>query len=263
MVVAHLEVLAVAHLDSHQKLEWVGELDHPKGKRIYCPRADDRLGVYTILDLLPRMGVVCDVLITNHEESGGSTAEYFKPQKDYKWMFQFDRKGDDVALYDYWGEKLINKLRIAGFKNVSRGSYTDICKLYDLGISGFNVGCGYDDYHTEYAFFELSQYFQGVINFMEFYRIFGNARIPYVKPKPVVSYYGFRDHRRLRQEWWDRPAHPEKAWASTGSDWGVTWKCSKCWRVLKTDFDKNPTAREQCDCGKEVAFQTEEVILIG
>src|SRR5687767_14937641 len=86
-------VLAVAHLD------WVMRRKPMLSKQgiIQCPQLDDRLGVWVILDVLPAIGVQVDVLLTDSEEVGASTAGYFIPKKDYNWVFSFDRAGMDVV----------------------------------------------------------------------------------------------------------------------------------------------------------------------
>lgn len=259
-------ILGIAHLDTHQSLGWVGTLDHPLEPRIYCPRADDRLGVYIMLDLLPKLGIPCDVLITNHEETGGSTGGDFSPTKKYNWMFQFDRMGEDVALYDYWDDKLIQKLRIAGFKDMSRGMSTDISTMYMLGVAGFNVGCGYHDYHTEYAYINPRQLMRNLVNFMEFYRLFQKVRIPHVPARiRHLPYRGRDGWGRYHDDSFfpylgpPREGYPIKAWSlAKGEDDVIYWKCSVCYRSLTVDFTKYPLAQEKCACGATVKMDSRD-----
>ena len=101
------DVLAVAHLD------WVKFNPKPKLTKQYnnlcitnCPQLDDRLGAWMVLDVLPRAGIKCDVLLTDSEETHNSTAQYFKPPKQYNWMMQFDRAGSDMVMYDFEDRKM-------------------------------------------------------------------------------------------------------------------------------------------------------------
>ena len=61
------KILGVAHLDTvltsnHFKVK-------KNGRRVYNMQLDDRLGVYTMLDLLPQMGIEFDLLLTEGEET--------------------------------------------------------------------------------------------------------------------------------------------------------------------------------------------------
>ena len=139
-------ILGIAHLDSVGWTSHFDELRWRKGWTIFTEGLDDRLGAYILLELLPAMGINCDVLLTEDEESCNSTAQYFVPTKDYNWMFQFDRAGIDVVTYDYEDDELNDRLTNVGFIN-GWGSYSDICEMESLGIKGINFGTGYYDNH--------------------------------------------------------------------------------------------------------------------
>ena len=49
---------------------------------VHSGALDDRLGAYIILDLLPKLGINVDVLLTVGEEQGRSTANFFAPLGD-------------------------------------------------------------------------------------------------------------------------------------------------------------------------------------
>lgn len=107
-------VLAVAHLDTVQEASY-SSIFRVKGERVLlCPRLDDRLGVYIITRLLPRMGITCDLLLTTGEEVGCSSAELFLTDKQYNWAFSFDRSGADCVLYQHDHKKLRRVLRFMG-----------------------------------------------------------------------------------------------------------------------------------------------------
>ena len=137
------------------------------------PTLDDRLGMYLILDLLPSLlGEGCaDILITDEEESGRSTADLFARDwadekvimnRNINWIAEFDRAGswasgsNDVVLYDFDDGETRTLLKKHGFKNPGRGLFTDICRLHDLKVKAFNFGVGYHDNHstTAWACFE-------------------------------------------------------------------------------------------------------------
>jgi hypothetical protein len=175
------DVLGVAHLDSVQKKKDFGVAHYISGRElVMSPTLDDRLGVYVICELLPKLGIKTDILLTTDEEQGNSTARLFSTDKKYKWMFQFDRTGDDVVMYQYDTPALRAKLVEAGFK-CGNGSASDISKLGDLGCSGMNFGVGYEDYHYERAWADLNVMFSQVAHFMKFYKTHKSEHLVYDK----------------------------------------------------------------------------------
>jgi len=168
-------ILAVAHLD------WVmWRKPKIKNNTVYCPQLDDRLGVWTILDILPYLGINVDVLLTDSEECGQSTAQYFESPKEYNWMFQFDRAGTDVVMYEYETTEHEKRLTDVGFK-VGFGSYSDICKLNHLKITGFNFGVGYHCQHTESCYANLKETASCVKLFQKFYNKHKDEVYPWVE----------------------------------------------------------------------------------
>ncbi|GAF93879.1 unnamed protein product, partial [marine sediment metagenome] len=88
------DILGVAHSDNYGT-DYGGNNTHFNiiENRIYNASLDDRAGVYILLDLLPKLNIKCDVLITIDEEIGASSAQLFETEKEYNWMFEFDRTG--------------------------------------------------------------------------------------------------------------------------------------------------------------------------
>jgi len=168
------KVLAVAHCDYRD----CGS-DHffaHKG-RVWSSRLDDRLGVYVLLDVLPKLGIEFDVLLTDDEERGASTAQYFIPEKhDYNWMFQFDRHGTDAVCYEY--VKLERYL--ADYFKIGMGSFSDISFLEHLGICGVNVGTAYYDEHSLGSYANLRELEAQVKRFVSFYAEYSDQHFPYV-----------------------------------------------------------------------------------
>ena len=91
------KVLAVAHLDY---VGWTHPYFTRHGRRINAMQLNDRLGAWVILDLLHDLGLdpdKYDILLCDMEEVGDSTAQFFKPKKQYNWIFEFDRAGTDFV----------------------------------------------------------------------------------------------------------------------------------------------------------------------
>lgn len=172
------DILAIAHLDSVQSDGTCTVVNTAAGPLACSGTLDDRLGAYVILDLLPKLGINCDWLLTTDEEIGQSTAEEFSTGKEYKWMFQFDRGGTDVVMYEYETRELVELVEDCGAR-VGIGSFSDICLLAHLGCSGFNWGVGYQDYHGPRSHAWLDDTFRMVARFVKFYNANATVALPY------------------------------------------------------------------------------------
>ena len=141
-------VLAVAHLDCVQ------QTDHYFVKQvggkyfIFNGQLDDRLGAYIIIKHLPKIlgEGRYDVLLTEGEEHGSSTSMHFKKDKQYNWMFMFDRAGTDCVSYEYSCAEWDKFIKSYGWATPF-GSYSCIRELEHLECKGLNVGTGYYDNH--------------------------------------------------------------------------------------------------------------------
>ena len=205
-------VLAVAHTDvvkrwSRVAYEW-GYKDGKQGVTGVVPEVeekpvitqqnrrsvesmalDDRLGVYLITEVLPALGIVVDVLLTDEEESGSSTADLFVlPEgKQYNWVFSFDRGGIDVVMYQYedfdsdWAEFF----RPFGIK-LGRGSFSCITELERLGVKAFNFGCGYHAQHTAACYANLKEVRGCMERFAKFFAKYKDTHMPHEE----VGQYG-------------------------------------------------------------------------
>ena len=161
-------VLAIVHLDT------VGDTTPQwKGNRVTCTQLDDRLGLWVILDLLPSLtNVKYDILLTDSEEIGESTAQYFDPQafapeKQYNWVFSFDRRGNDCVLYEYTDRDTDDLITSYGWKS-GVGAFSDICSVEHLGIKGFNFGTGYYQQHSPGCHADISQTIANAKKFVMF-----------------------------------------------------------------------------------------------
>jgi hypothetical protein len=215
------DVLGIAHMDSVQKAKDFGVAKYVSGKElVMSPTLDDRLGIYVICELLPKLGVKTDILLTTDEESGNSSAKHFETTKKYKWMFQFDRTGDDVVMYQYDTPELRTKLVDAGFKCAS-GSASDISKLGDLGCSGMNFGVGYYDYHWERAYADLNVMFDQVAKFLKFYSTNRKTHLVYDKTVTKTTTH-----------------YPSSSWSGMGGVYSPDFENDHSRRVGGTHYSK-------------------------
>ena len=184
------KILAMGHLDSVQSKRGVVD-DRAKDGRIYSPVLDDRLGIYTIHWLLPALGINVSLLLLDEEETGNSTAKQFcLPQSDqYNWMVEFDRKGEDVVTYgfneDTWRSSLKKHF------DYGYGTFSDISSLEHVGVSGANVGVGYENYHGLNAYFDFEVYVRQIARFVEFYNEFADTTFGHKEAPPAYTYTGY------------------------------------------------------------------------
>jgi len=171
-------VLAVAHMDIAGNIKDKQGIFAMANNVVVSPALDDRLGVFIITKLLPAFGVLPDILLTTDEEKGASTASFFDAPKDYNWVFSFDRSGADVVMYDYKTTALAQLLGAMGF-DVGFGSFSDICWLDHLGVSGFNFGTGYYREHTVKCHAQLNTTIFMVGLFIEFFKEFKDTKFEY------------------------------------------------------------------------------------
>lgn len=167
------DVLAVAHLDY---VQWHKPIVNSSCIS-QCPQLDDRLGVATILEWLPTVGKF-DVLLCDDEEIGQSTAQEFKPQKQYRYMVEFDRTGSDCVFYQYSREDLEYNFSEAGWE-IGFGSFSDIAFLSHLGCQGVNMGIGYHKAHTKQCYANMSEVNSQLAKFRIWYSYYGDQSYPY------------------------------------------------------------------------------------
>jgi hypothetical protein len=168
------KILAVAHRDTVCKAGFF-KYD-ARNHRVYTPTLDDRLGCCIVLDTLRRVlpEGSYDILLTEGEETGRSTAKHFIPpvDREYNWMFQFDRGGVDAVHYQYtdrdWLDALKNDKTGLGC-DIAAGMMSDICYLERLGVCGVNVGTAYYKYHSINAFADLREAEMMIDRFAQFF----------------------------------------------------------------------------------------------
>lgn len=166
-------VLGVAHLDTV-----LDSTPFIHNGIVHCPQLDDRLGVWVLLHLLPSMGVNLDVLLTDNEEIGDSTGQWFIPKKQYNWIIEFDRAGTDIVFYQYKGFAK----HWSGIKH-GMGSYSDISFMDHIGVMAANIGIGYHGQHSDYCYADLRDTYRQVRLFSKFFAKHQNTHFPYAEKK--------------------------------------------------------------------------------
>lgn len=168
------KILGVAHLDGTMPATHFGvgtRYNAESNKHhtvIFSPFVDDRLGVFTLLELLPQLDIQVDLLFSVGEEIGNPTSRFFNPPRQYNWMFQFDRRGTDAVCYQYNGEKWLESLT-KSFGTIYVGAFSDISYMSFMGCQGVNIGTGYYDYTTPAAWASLHDLTSQLYKFEEFY----------------------------------------------------------------------------------------------
>lgn len=207
----HSSLLAVAHLDTVsdsfiQSINFECGYDPKLNKfEVTSIALDDRLGVYTLLETLRSFSLRYDILLTRDEEIGLSTAKSFQTDKQYNWMFSFDRRGINPVLYQYDSNDWRAILEENGYA-IDYGSFSDIASLSALGIKGVNFGVGYHFEHTQSCHVDWNQYKQCIDMFRRFYAKNKHIRFPHI-PTTHSNHANYNT-----AGWWNE-------W--DGSDWRV------------------------------------------
>lgn len=205
------DILGVAHLDTVMEPDiiWEYQTKTSKNRAVFGAGMDDRFGVYLLLHHLEKLGLKYDVLLTTGEESLGSTASAFRTDKQYNWIFQFDRTGTDVVMYDYETPDLRNMLTDEHF-DVGIGSYTCICELEHLSAKAFNFGCGYYNNHSQSEYVDLvdAEYMIGL--FYLFYLKHHTKAFPHVEGSGTRVYHFGRDYSDRIPGGWAPTFYPKE-----------------------------------------------------
>ena len=176
--IGDIDIALMAHLDT---------VFPEKEKNIFCDRereifwspeglgADDRAGVYAILEILIKYKKRPHVIFTLDEELGGigakELAKIKNPFSNLKYIIQLDRRGkDDCVFYNCDNEEFEKYIESFGFVT-NLGSYSDIsfvCPAWK--IAGVNLSVGYENEHSymEYLNFTiLKATIQKVLNMLD------------------------------------------------------------------------------------------------
>jgi hypothetical protein len=94
-------------------------------------------------------------------------------------MFQFDRAGTDVVMYQFENPDMCDMLESMGFV-VGLGSFSDIAWMDELGCKGFNFGTGYDDNHGRMSHMFIRETCAMVAKFVRFYRKYRDVYMEHI-----------------------------------------------------------------------------------
>ena len=131
--------------------------------------ADDRAGIFAILQILKTTKLRPHIILTTDEEKGGwgayALVEQYPdfPFDDLKYLIQLDRQGaNDCVFYDGINEDFIRYISSFGF--VERiGSFSDIsilCPFWD--VCGVNLSVGYKNEHNLIETLNISHLFDTI-----------------------------------------------------------------------------------------------------
>ena len=190
------DILAVGHIDTvdnHRSTQTEAGLEaHNKTMNLAKyyqtgPQLDDRLGVWALLSVLPEF-MNYDILLTDNEEIGQSTAGSFEPPngKAYHWIFELDRRRDGCVLYQYGSKKWNKELTRAGFR-IARGSFSEIGYLDHLGVQAVNVGVGYDHEHTLACDWDINIMREQLKKLVNFYERNKDKRYAYNRRRDIYA----------------------------------------------------------------------------
>ncbi len=166
------KVLAVAHMDFLGS----GKVHTCDEEQVVCSALDDRLGVYAALEALPALGVQCDVLLCDDEESANSSIASVGMGfiGRYNWIIELDCSGVRAVTYGYKG---IAGCLGAVWDNVSGGAFSDISSIEHVSpVSGFNAGVGYHMQHGESCYVKIAEFQRAMAKVAKFYAVFKDVR---------------------------------------------------------------------------------------
>jgi len=160
------------------------------------------------------LGIKVDVLLTDSEEIGQSTAQYFPETDYYNWTFSFDRAGLDVVLYDYETKALCDLLQGYGY-NTGWGSFSDICSLR-TNTACMNFGVGYHYQHSYKCYAKMGDTEYAVDMFREFHNDYKDVRLDHV---PDTSYDDGWEQAECVEEYEYRERYEDDGHLNSRGDW--------------------------------------------
>ena len=152
-----LPVALLAHLDTVGVRPPSDIYYDPKAHVMWSPQllgADDRAGVYAIIDII-QAGYRPSIILTTEEETGCLGALFLAeehpecPIKNLKALIQLDRQGEnDSVYYDCDNKRFKKFINSYGF-NTAQGSFSDISVLGPAyQIAAVNLSVGYLNEHN-------------------------------------------------------------------------------------------------------------------
>ena len=166
------KILAVAHTDHLG----TGKVTVEKNGTVVSSALDDRLGVYAALECLPTMGVECDVLLCDDEESANSSMNGVGMGflAKYNWIIELDCSGVRAVTYDF--DSMLGVLPTV-WDDVSRGAFSDITSIEHVSpVGAFNAGVGYHMQHTERCHVKMPEFMTAMGRIKRFYDMYQDVR---------------------------------------------------------------------------------------
>ena len=157
--------------------EWVSQ----KAAKLGGPVVDDRLGCALALGCQSW----ADILFTDCEEQGRSTAAFFQAPRAYNWIIGLDRRGTDVVTYDYDDKDWLDVL--GDYFTVGHGSFSDIGYLEKLGTACVNMGVGYYNEHTTSAYWNPKETEEQFNKLYAFWSAHRDTQFNHIPPKATSS----------------------------------------------------------------------------
>lgn len=155
---------------------------------VTCAELDDRLGIACMSWAIDCQSPLadCAMLVCDNEEIGQSTADSFSLDYSHKleptMLIEFDRRGTDAVTYDYGNDTWHALLQHCGLR-VGTGSFSDICKMTDFGVSGVNIGVGYHREHSLQCHADLRDTVRQFWRAETLVRTFGHVTMTYEPPR--------------------------------------------------------------------------------
>ncbi len=202
------KVLFVAHMDTILPPKIMGY----SKDTIWATGLDDRLGCLLAYNLGHEYGA--DILLTDLEESFATTAADHIC-KDYNWIVEFDRRGNDVVTYNNDSPEFLVALK--EHWKIGIGVYSDICDLKTPTCS-FNLGIGYEFAHNEDSFVDLITLKQQLTAFKLFYKDNIDKTYQIENYDPSSRGRGHRYHKWDDTEYWDLKDKTDAEFTSKNDD---------------------------------------------
>lgn len=164
----NIPILLVAHTDTVHPNPPTNIFYDQEKQVLWSPDglgADDRAGIYAILELLHK-DLRPHVLFTNYEEIGALGAQQLTQDypeippiiKNTKYVIQLDRRGnDDCVFYNCDNQDFINYIKNFGFAH-NIGTFTDITVICSKwNVAGVNLSIGYYNEHSTSEYLLLTE----------------------------------------------------------------------------------------------------------
>lgn len=209
VAVGDVPIGLVAHLDTVFK-QPISNLFYDTRKGVLFSSeglgADDRAGVYAILQIV-KSGLRPSIIFTTDEEiGGGGAAALIKnpcPIPNLKYLIELDRRGtNDCVFYDCYNPTFTKYIESFGF--VERyGSFSDISILCpSWKVCGVNLSIGYEDEHTYSETLWINSMYDTIAKVCKMLRAkeiptFEYAELPKIYTTDKTSYYS--------DFWYDTP----------------------------------------------------------